>query len=251
MGDFNLPHIDWSLQRPTPSPGSKLLQYLADNGLSQHVQEPSRQNNIVDLVITTEEALLVTLQIKDKIGDHQAIKFSLQIEKEETAIEKTNYNFRRANFEAMRADLDDKRLERLIVNSDAAQGFELLKNKIIESCRRYIPKKYITINNPSWINNDVKQSIARRQRAYDERKRNNTDETSAEYFTARRLVKRAVKQAKRNREINVATLCKTNPKGFYSYINERRIVKDNVGPLKTPTGQIVTTDNDMANTLNT
>ena len=44
---------------------------------------------------------------------------------------------------------------------------------------------------------------------------------------------------------------KTNPKGFYSYINERRILRDNVGALKTPTGQIVTTDNDMANTLNT
>ena len=24
-------------------------------------------------------------------------------------------------------------------------------------------------------------------------------------------------------------------KGFYSYINERRIIRDNVGPLKTPT----------------
>ena len=71
-------------------------------------------------MITTEEALLVTLQIKDKIGDHQAIQFSLQIETEETALKKTNYNFRRANFEAMRADLDDERLERLIVNSDAA-----------------------------------------------------------------------------------------------------------------------------------
>ena len=23
MGDFNLPHIDWSLQRPTPAAGSK------------------------------------------------------------------------------------------------------------------------------------------------------------------------------------------------------------------------------------
>ena len=116
-----------------------------------------------------------------------------------------------ANFEAMRADPDDERLERLIVNSDAAQGFELLKNKILESFRRHIANKHITINNPSLINNDVKQSISRRQRDYDERKGNNTDETSAEYFTARRLVKRAVKQAKRNKEINVARLCRTNP----------------------------------------
>ena len=98
MGDFNLPHIDWSLQQPTPAPGSKLLQFIADNGLSQHVQKPTRQNNILDLVITTEEALPVTLQIKDKIGDHQAIQILLQTEKEETAVEKTNYNFRRANF---------------------------------------------------------------------------------------------------------------------------------------------------------
>ena len=94
-----------------------------------------------------------------------------------------------ANFEVMRADLDAERLERLIVYSDDSQGFELLKNKILESCRRDIPKKHITINNPSSINNDVKQSIARRQRAYDERKRNNTDETTAEYFTARRWLK--------------------------------------------------------------
>ena len=98
MGDFNLPYIDWSLQRPTPAPGSKLLQFIADNGLSQYVQEPTWQNSILDLVTTTEEALIV--QIKVKIGDHQAIKFSLQIEKEETAIEKTNYNFRRVNFDA-------------------------------------------------------------------------------------------------------------------------------------------------------
>ena len=80
MGDFNLPHIDWSLQHPTPAPGSKSLQFIADIVLPQHVQEPTRRNNILDLVMTTEEALLVTLQIKDKIGDHQAIQFLLQAE---------------------------------------------------------------------------------------------------------------------------------------------------------------------------
>ena len=113
------------------------------------------------------------------------------------------------------------------------------------SPRNILPS--ITHHGSKWC-----QAIHRKtSRAYDERKRNNIDETSAENFTARRLVERAVKQAKRSKEINVARLCKTDPKGFYSYINERRIVRDNVGPLKTPTGQIVTTDNDMANTLNT
>ena len=71
MGDFNLPNIDWTLQRPTPAPGNKLMQLLADNNLTQHVHETNRQNNILDLVISTEEELIVNLKITDKIGDHQ------------------------------------------------------------------------------------------------------------------------------------------------------------------------------------
>ena len=112
------------------------------------------ENNILDLVITTEGALIVTLQINYKIGDHQTIKFSLQNEKEETAVEKTNYNFRRSNFDAMHTDLDDEIFERLIINSDAAQRFELIKNRTFNLEGH--PKKFISNNNPSWINNDVK-----------------------------------------------------------------------------------------------
>ena len=54
MGDFNLPKIDWTLERPTPAPGNKLIQLLADNNLTQQVHETTRQTNIMDLVISTE-----------------------------------------------------------------------------------------------------------------------------------------------------------------------------------------------------
>ena len=37
---------------------------------------------------------------------------------------------------------------------------------------------------------------------------------------------------------------------LYSYINERKIVRDNIWPLKTLDGTLITTDNDMANTMN-
>ena len=45
-------------------------------------------------------------------------------------------------------------------------------------------------------------------------------------------------------------ICKHNSKSFYSYINERRIVRDNIGPLKTLEGIVITTDNDMDNIMN-
>ena len=44
----------------------------------------------------------------------------------------------------------------------------------------------------SWINNDVKQAIGRRQRAYETKRRINSEETVAEYIAARREVKRIV-----------------------------------------------------------
>ena len=73
----NLLNIDWTIQRPTPAPGTKLMQLLADNNLTQHVHETTRQNNILDLVISTEE-LIVDVKIIDKIGDHQAIHCSIK-----------------------------------------------------------------------------------------------------------------------------------------------------------------------------
>ena len=186
------------------------------------------------------------VKIGDKIGDHQTIYFSTETEKESTALEKYNFNFRRANFDAMHDELVI--LERLIEGTDAAQGFEIFKNRVNDASSRHIPRKRITMNNPSWINNDVKSAIARRQRVYQPSKLNNTEESIAEYATAKRQVKRSVKQAKRSRETNIATICKSNQKCFYSYVNERRIAREKVGPLKTPDGIVVTTDNDMANT---
>ena len=82
MGDFKFPNIDWTLQRPSPASGNKLMQLLSDNNLTQRVHETTRQNNILDLVISTEEEPIVNLKITDKIGDHQAITFSMTTEKE-------------------------------------------------------------------------------------------------------------------------------------------------------------------------
>ena len=80
--------MDWTLQRQTPAPGNTLMQLLADNNLTQHVHETTRQNNILDLGISTEEELIVNLKIKDRIGDHQEITFSIKTEKGNISSEK-------------------------------------------------------------------------------------------------------------------------------------------------------------------
>ena len=127
--------------------------------------------------MSTEEEIVTNVKICDKMCDYQTVYFSIKTEKESTAIEKYNFNFRRANFDVMNDELII--LEQLIEVTDAAQYFEILKNRVNDASRRHIPKKRITINNPSWISNDVKQAITRRQRANEARKLNNTEESNA------------------------------------------------------------------------
>ena len=99
----------------------------------------------------------------------------------------------------MRTELDYQTFEQPIVRNNAELGFEIFKNRVNDASRRHIPKRRAAINNPSWINNDVKQASGRRQRAYETKRRTNNEETVAEYIEAKRQVKRIIKQEKRNK----------------------------------------------------
>ena len=92
------------------------MQLLADNNLTQHVHETTRQNKILDLVISTEEELIENLKIADKIGDHPAITFSIKTEKRDIASEK-KYNIGRANLDAMWTELDYHTYEQPIIRN--------------------------------------------------------------------------------------------------------------------------------------
>ena len=85
------------------------------------MHETTRQNNILDLVISTEEELIVNLKITDKIGDHQAITFSIKTEKGNIASEKNNYI-------------------QPIIRNNAELGFDILKSRVNDASRRHIPK---------------------------------------------------------------------------------------------------------------
>ena len=80
-----------------------------------------RQNNILDLVISTEEELIVNLKIADKIGDHQTITFSIKTENGNIASEKKNFNFRR--------QISNPMFEQPIVRNKAELRFEILQEQ--------------------------------------------------------------------------------------------------------------------------
>ena len=88
------------------------------------------RTNVLDLVMSTEEEIVTNVKIGDKIGDHQRVYFSIETEKEFTALEKY-FNFRRANFDAIHDELVI--LEQLIEGTDAAQALRFSRTKSTKS----------------------------------------------------------------------------------------------------------------------
>jgi hypothetical protein len=84
-GDFNLPDIDWDnyTVKPNPQYGQKVNRLLLDiaeeHGLQQDVHEPTRLDNILDLLFTTYPDLIGNVQVSSGMSDHRVVTAEVNV----------------------------------------------------------------------------------------------------------------------------------------------------------------------------
>ena len=81
IGDFNHRTIDWDLPRAEHA-DQEFLDAVQDCCLTQHVREPTRGENILDLILSTEVHVIEDTTILPPLSnsDHNVISFSLIVE---------------------------------------------------------------------------------------------------------------------------------------------------------------------------
>ena len=82
VGDFNCPCISWDhFKAPVDNKLDLLLDFSLFNGFSQLVNEPTRQDNIFDLVLCNEPLLITGVDIQSPVGksDHASVKFHISL----------------------------------------------------------------------------------------------------------------------------------------------------------------------------
>jgi hypothetical protein len=114
-GDFNLPLIDWNLNRcldTSLSFTSNFLSVVEDLGVFQHVRESTRfrgeQNSCLDLVFTNEESMVCEVNELPPLGksDHICQQWALIVS--ETMFKSTNvlrHDYKKANWKDLKKDL--------------------------------------------------------------------------------------------------------------------------------------------------
>ena len=76
VGDFNHRTIDWRTLQ-SGAEGSAFLDLTQDLFLTQHVLEPTRNENVLDLVLTSEPDMVDNLVVREPFSDHNIVTFDL------------------------------------------------------------------------------------------------------------------------------------------------------------------------------
>ena len=80
-GDFNFPSIEWSdgigHVKPGPTYGAEVnnlfVDVINDFSLEQQILEPTRNDNVLDLVLTTSPYLIDNIKVVPGMSDHEAV----------------------------------------------------------------------------------------------------------------------------------------------------------------------------------
>ena len=84
MGDFNHGHIQWKFLESTGGEDQQFLFLIQESFLTQHVLEPTREENVLDIVLLLQKELVDNVKIHEPLGnsDHNKIHFDINVKSE-------------------------------------------------------------------------------------------------------------------------------------------------------------------------
>ena len=124
-GDFNTPDLKWNhLETSNCSSNSeRLLEIIDGHGLTQLVKEPTRDDNIPDLVLTNNVNIINNVRVIQGISDHDMVLFEVNLAcRREKPIRRKIYVRKRA---------DTTRIKREM--RDFANDFKEIKNESVDA----------------------------------------------------------------------------------------------------------------------
>ena len=81
MGDFIHGHIQWNSQESTGGEVQQFLFLIQESFLTQHVQKPTRGENVLYIVLFSQNALVDSVKIHEPLGnsDHNQVYVDIKV----------------------------------------------------------------------------------------------------------------------------------------------------------------------------
>ena len=260
VGDFNYPNIDWNRGCLTREDYSEQFFFdtIQDCVLFQLVTQPTRfrpgtEPHTLDLVLTNEEGMIHNMKYTAGLGnsDHICIQFGLVYTATKMIHKNMGYNYYKADFNKMRDMLDEIDWDIHLKDLNVFETWDSITkslNYCIETCVPQIKhppnKRHKYLNRKAIKLRHEKVAAWRRYRAT----RNHLD--YLRFANKRNSLRSLTRSLCFNFEQSLVDNLKTNPKGFWSYINSKIKVKTGIASLTTSNGDSATTPLQKSKLLN-
>src|SRR6218665_3810021 len=168
MEDFNY-HIDWENSEGEKEHDRIFLDFIETSFMQQHVMEPTRGKNILDLVITSDENMIETLSVGEHFNtsDYQVVRWGLIMEQtQEVKAYVKRPNFLKADYDLMRNRLKAKNLESAVRGMEVNDAWEKFNGIMREIIEKNIPNCKRTNKRRPWVTRDVQKKRREKNKAW-------------------------------------------------------------------------------------
>ena len=253
VGDLNLPHIDWSANTaPLDSIHSEFLECCEDYGFNQYVHVPTRDFNILDLVLSNNPYLVNSVDVVELFSnsDHSMVNFQLVLHVHECKeTEKPPvYDYAKADVDAIACALMTHPFNVSSVTGSADDVWSDFINPVFKIIYDFVPLKSFVPTNKSTRFKKYPRHITRAAlwRCY---RQNRSLANKVAYSQQAEVCKSLVFEYERTNELRVIN--KSTVGAYYRFVNKRLSAASGVGPLKSEhTGLVITDDSSKATLLN-
>lgn len=251
-GDFNFPKIQWKILQ-SDLHGQPFLDCTLKNYLEQHVQKPTRKNNILDLVLSTPAIQITGINIDCPLGssDHAMVKF--EVENPDPTYQWQNFylDFRKGKYRQFRRYLNEIEWDASFRGLQTSEMWQKFLTEMLTGIKNFIPKAQRSKKPmPLWMNGHIKETINKKKLAWTKYNTTRSSSDHKEYLIALNYTTSEIRRAKRDLEKKIANNIKEDPKAFYHYAKQKLKYKDEIPALADSTGKETKNDNEAANLLN-
>lgn len=153
VGDFNCPKIDWNSVSLSPSASQvdeSLLNISVLYSLHQAVVQPTREENVLDLIFSSRESVVTSVDILPPLGlsDHYQVSANLNFEREkpEIIIVKDFINLDYHSIAAELCTLEWRKIFNELKDFNSCYNF--FSNFIKDLIKLYVPNRKVNSNRP-------------------------------------------------------------------------------------------------------
>ena len=242
-----------------PAISKQMIEIINDHNLTQLVNRPTRDKNILDLCLTNTPDAAGLVQVDGGISDHDMVIVQANLKPVVSRPPKRKlFQYSRGDFTSIDEDMCCFYQQTFGSALDAQHSVNELycsfKRALFSSIEKNIPSKMSSTRySYPWISQSIKREINKKKRMYRRARRSGSAQYWKKFRELRRLIDKKIKIAHDSyvRDFISKNLEENNTRPFWRYIKSKRREVSGVSALKMDNRpNIIISAKDKAETLN-